>query len=72
MTLDKVKRGQQIVIRSIQNELARLQAVRFGLTEGAVVTCQEVVPAGPVVVRRAQQEIAIGRDIARGIDVELV
>ncbi|MTI81425.1 MAG: ferrous iron transport protein A [Firmicutes bacterium] len=72
MTLDKVKKGQQIIIRKILDELVRAQAIRFGIAEGSVITCQEIVPAGPVVVRRAKQEIAIGRNLARNIDVELV
>ncbi len=72
MTLDKVKKGQQVIIRSIENDLLRAQATRFGISEGAVVMCQEIVPAGPVIISRAKQEIAIGRNIARSIEVDLL
>ncbi|MEW5954230.1 MAG: ferrous iron transport protein A [Bacillota bacterium] len=69
MTLDQCKRGQSIRIESIPNDVVRAQAIRFGISEGAVVMCREVVPAGPVVVSRHKQEIAIGRQLARSIVV---
>lgn len=72
MTLDKVKRGQKIRLCSIPGEEVRAQAIRFGLTEGQIVTCSEIMPAGPVVVQRSRQEIAIGRGLAQDIQVELV
>lgn len=70
MTLDKAKKGQVIKITGIPNELIRVQAIRFGISEGSVVTCREIVPAGPVVVARNKQEIAIGRNLAKTISVE--
>ncbi|MDO7788026.1 ferrous iron transport protein A [Desulforamulus aquiferis] len=70
MTLDKCKRGQKLKIMNIPNELIRLQAIRFGISEGSIVTCEEVVPAGPVVVGMFKQQIAIGRDLARNIAVQ--
>lgn len=72
MTLDKVRRGQTVRITSIPNDLVRAQAIRFGIAEGAVVTCEEIVPAGPVVIARNKQEIAIGRGLAKNIQVEPV
>lgn len=68
-TLDRVKRGQAVQIAAIENEQMRAQAIRFGIAEGAVVTCQEIVPAGPIVIARSNQEIAIGRHLARKIKV---
>ena len=70
MTLDKARRGQKLKIVSLPNELIRAQALRFGISEGTVVTCREVIPAGPVVIARSRQEIAIGRNLARLIGVE--
>lgn len=70
MQLDKAYRGQVIKITEIPNEHVRVQAIRFGLSEGTVVVCREVVPAGPVVVMRNKQEIAIGRSLAKTISVE--
>lgn len=71
MTLDKVKKGQRFIIRNIPNETFRVQAIRCGITEGSVVTCREVVPAGPVILALNKQEIAIGRSLAKNIGVEL-
>lgn len=69
-TLDKAKKGQLVKITGIPDDVIRVQAIRFGISEGSVVTCREVVPAGPVVVARNKQEIAIGRNLARTILVE--
>ncbi len=70
MNLDQAKRGQLIRITGIPNEPTRVQAIRFGIPEGSVVTCREVIPAGPVIVTKNKQEIAIGRGLARTIKVE--
>ncbi|MBC7105420.1 MAG: ferrous iron transport protein A [Firmicutes bacterium] len=70
MTLDRVRRGQVLRIARLPEGIFRAQALRFDLGEGAVVTCREVIPAGPVVLARRRQEVAIGRDLARRITVE--
>ena len=72
MTLDKIKRGQSVKILSIPNRQVKDQAIRFGISEGAVVEVQDVVPAGPVVLKKGRQEIAFGRRLAREISVQLV
>lgn len=69
-TLDKVKRGQKVEICKIGDERVRVQAIRFGLCEGSVVTCGEKLPAGPVVIYAGWQELAIGCGIARNITVK--
>lgn len=69
MTLDRVKRGQSIRIISIPNDLIRAQAIRFGIAEGEVVRCEEVVPAGPVIICKNKQQLALGRGLARQISV---
>lgn len=70
VTLDKARRGQKIRIIYLPDDLIRSQVIRFGIYEGTVVTCREVLPAGPVVISRSRQEIAIGRNLARLIGVE--
>ncbi|WP_206812177.1 ferrous iron transport protein A [Paradesulfitobacterium ferrireducens] len=72
MTLDGVKKGQSFTIAHIPNDHVRAQAIRFGIAEGEWLTCEEVVPAGPVVVRKNRQLIAMGRQLAREIGVRLV
>lgn len=70
ITLDKVKKGQKVQICRIADEMVRAQAIRFGVCEGAVVICAEKLPAGPVVIRKGHQEMAIGRGLAKKIAVK--
>jgi Fe2+ transport system protein FeoA len=71
MTLDRVRRGQTFTIISIPDALIRAQAIRFGIAEGETVLCEEVVPAGPIIISKNKQEIALGRGLARQITVNL-
>jgi len=71
MTLDRVKRGQILKIARIPDAAVRAQAIRFGISEGEVVMCSEVIPAGPVILRKNNQEIALGRGLARQITVDI-
>ena len=71
MTLDGVKRGQFFKITSIPDNLVRAQAIRFGIAEGEVVECEEVVPSGPIVIRKNMQLLALGRRLAMKISVTL-
>jgi len=72
MYLNKCRRGQIVKIIDISDSDVRAQAIRFGISEGEVVSCEEIIPTGPVVVRKNNQEIAIGRGLASIIEVELV
>ncbi|MFZ3172220.1 MAG: ferrous iron transport protein A [Carboxydocellales bacterium] len=72
MSLDKVQRGQSVKVCLIPGDVIRAQAIRFGIAEGAVVVCAEIIPAGPIIVRKSKQEIAIGRGLAKKILVELI
>jgi len=72
MTLDRVKAGQKLLIKSIKNPQIRAQAIRFGISEGSEAICEQVLPAGPVVLRRNRQEIAIGRSLAREIGIQVI
>lgn len=71
MTLADVKRGDEFQITAIPEENIRTQALRFGISEGAEVSCAEKVPGGPVIVARNLQEIAVGRNLAEQITVEV-
>lgn len=71
MTLDYIKRGQSFKITEIANDSVRAQALRFGISTGEWLICEEVVPRGPVVVRKKRQLIAMGRNLAQGIQVEI-
>lgn len=70
ISLDQARKGDRLLIQAIPDATVRVQVLRFGLSIGSVVTCQSVMPGGPVVLRRGMQEIAIGRELARTIQVE--
>ena len=70
MTLAQAQRGQMIHIVSIHDAEIRAQAIRFGISAGALVQCSEKIPAGPVIISKGKQEIAIGRRLAENILVQ--
>lgn len=68
-SLDSIRPGDHIEIVAVDDEHARVQALRFGMAEGALVTCITRIPAGPLVLRSGRQEIAVGRSLAKRIRV---
>lgn len=68
-SLDCIRVGEKIEILSVDDENARMQALRFGMAEGACVECVTRIPAGPLVLRSGRQEIAVGRSLAKRITV---
>jgi len=72
VTLAEVKRGQKVRICQIPDPLVRAQAIRFGVVEGSLVVCLEVVPGGPVIIRKGMQDLAVGRRLASRILVRPV
>lgn len=70
MTLAQATRGQKLSIVSIPNDTIRAQAIRFGIAIGALVECAEKLPAGPIIIAKGKQEIAIGRKLAEKIEVQ--
>jgi ferrous iron transport protein A len=71
MTLDMVKGGDTVTILDISDAEVKAQAIRFGIFEGQTVTCTQVVPAGPIIIRKNTQELALGRGLARQVKVDL-
>jgi ferrous iron transport protein A len=68
-SLDCIRKGEKIEILSVDDKHARVQALRFGMAEGAFVQCVTKVPAGPLVIKCGRQEIAVGRALAKRINV---
>lgn len=69
MTLEKVQRGERVSVQRIADKTARMQALRFGIGEGAEIHCDEIIPGGPIIISNHGQQIAIGRGLARQIIV---
>jgi Fe2+ transport system protein FeoA len=59
-----------IVVRALRSEIS-LETLRLGIDSGAEVEVQQNIRGGPVIVCRNNLEIAIGREIAENIEVEL-
>jgi Fe2+ transport system protein FeoA len=68
-TLADARAGDRLVVTRVDNDHARITALRFGMAEGACVRCVTRIPAGPIVLRAGRQEIAVGRNLARQIGV---
>lgn len=71
-TMDTLASGDEVEILAVDDEGARMHALRFGMAEGACATCVTRIPAGPIVMRSGRQEIAVGRRLARRISVRHV
>ncbi len=72
MTLDKVTRGNKVRITKINNKDIKTQAIRIGLYEGADFFCSERLAGGPIILQNRMQEVAIGKRLAEGIEVEKI
>jgi Fe2+ transport system protein FeoA len=68
-TLADARAGDHLVVTSVDDDHARITALRFGMAEGACVHCVTRIPAGPIVLRAGRQEIAVGRELARRFGV---
>ena len=68
-SLDRARSGDELEIVRVEDEHARVQCLRFGMAEGACVTCVTRIPAGPLVLKSGRQEIAVGRALAKRIRV---
>lgn len=72
MTLDMAKKGQKIFIKKINDDNIRVQAIRLGIYEGAKVNCSLKIPFGPIILGNRMQEIAVGRSLAKKIQIDVI
>jgi len=72
VTLGDGKEGQWLVVTGTQGDEITVQALRFGIAQGAQIQVQKNIRGGPVIVSKNQLEIAIGRKLADFIHVEPV
>jgi len=69
MRLDEARGGETLQVVHLPVGTIRLQFLRMGISEGERVECLENLPRGPIILRSHHQEIAIGRGLARRIEV---
>ncbi|CAN5545717.1 ferrous iron transport protein A [soil metagenome] len=72
MTLAEAIEGKKVTIKNTEGDDVTLQALRFGIAQGAVVNIEKNIPGGPVIVSRNQMELAVGRQFAQLIEVESI
>ncbi len=71
MTLADATEGNTFRIKATDGDDVTVQAQRFGIAAGAVVNIEKNIPGGPVIVSRNQMELAVGRQLALKIEIEL-
>lgn len=72
LTLEQAKVGEKLLIKTIHDMETATVAMRLGIAEGESVYLASKVPGGPVVIQRGAMEIALGRDLCRGIEVQRI
>lgn len=69
--LSDTRDGERVMVLDTGPEEIMVQALRFGLDAGSCIRVEKNITGGPVIVSRNHLEIAIGREIAKNISVEL-
>lgn len=69
-TLRDLKKGQKAEIIEFTDNEIRLNSARIGIEVGNIIKC--VANIGPVVIRKNQQQIAIGEVLSQAILVREV
>ena len=70
MTLADAKDGSVLIVVDCGDDEVSVQALRFGIDSGAEIEVEKNIRGGPVIVSRNNMEIAIGREIAKNIEVK--
>jgi ferrous iron transport protein A len=71
MTLADAKEGDKLIVIGSKDDEVSMQTLRFGIDSGAEIEVEKNIRGGPVIVSRNHLEIAIGREIAKNIEVRL-
>ncbi len=72
MNLEDAPTLKNLEIVSITEASLSENAFRFGIESGECIKIINKFPGGPIVIQRNQQQIAIGRELAKSIEVRLV
>lgn len=71
MNLEGAPKKSILEIVSINQEKLSEDAMRFGIECGECVQIINKLPGGPIVIQKNQQQIAIGRELAKAIEVKI-
>lgn len=72
MILEIAPKQVKLRVISVNNEKLLEDAMRFGIECGECVQIINKLPGGPIVIQKNNQQIAIGRELAKAIEVETV
>ncbi len=72
LSLENARVGDTLRILAITDNDTAMVAMRLGIAAGETLYLASKIPGGPLVIRRAGMEIALGRDLCKGIAVEKI
>jgi Fe2+ transport system protein FeoA len=72
MSLFAARTGQLLKIMVMPKGNIGAQFIRVGIHEGEKVRCLERLPGGTIILQKHRQQIAIGHQLARQIEVILL
>ena len=58
-------------VTSITDSKLTNDAMRFGIEVGENIQVINKLPGGPIIIQKNQQQIAIGRELAKAIEVKV-
>lgn len=70
LTLEQADVGCVVRITRILDAETATTVMRLGLAEGECVMVASKIPGGPIVLRIGMMELALGRSLCTGIEVE--
>ena len=71
MNLEEAPIKKELEIVSISEVKLSELAMRFGIESGEQIFIVNKLPGGPIVIQKKEQQIAIGRELAKEIEVKL-
>ena len=71
MNLEEAPNKSTLEIISISQVKLLEDAMRFGIEVGEAIQIINKLPGGPIVIQKNQQQIAIGRELAKAVEVRI-
>lgn len=71
MNLEEAPKKSALEVISIDQERLINDAMRFGIEPGESISIINKLPGGPIVIQKNEQQIAIGRELAKAVQVRI-